>query len=221
MSGRQGQAFSGGTGVKPPTSHPGRGHRGYQRGLHSGRHGCSYQVLDIDLYALAAVKRQLSGVDTLHSDQLTIDEELTGPTFVIGAVPHPGSGGRRSSCRSRWSPHAARSVIGSTSASTKVGVWHVRVTTHGNPTFVEHGCIHYCVDNMAGVVPITSTLALTNATSPLILPWRQGGGGRCAPGFLLARGINVWKGKSPSGRMAEATGNAYFPLEYLLPIEYM
>lgn len=96
-----------------------------------------------------------------------------------------------------------------------------RVTTHRDPTFVEHGIIHYGVDNMAGVVPITSTLALTNVTLPYILAIAERGvvdAAREDP--TLARGVNVMEGKVTLREVAEATGNPYFPLEYVLPIDY-
>ncbi len=97
-----------------------------------------------------------------------------------------------------------------------------RATTHREPTFVKHGVIHYCVDNVAGVVPITSTLALTNATLPYILALADKGvvaATRSDP--ALARGVNVMEGKVTMREVAEATGNPYFPLEYVLPIDYM
>jgi alanine dehydrogenase len=96
-----------------------------------------------------------------------------------------------------------------------------RMTTHRQPTFTAHGVIHYCVDNMAGVVPVTSTLALTNATLPFILAVADRGvvdAARSDP--AIARGINVMEGKVTRPEVAEATGNPYFPLEYVLPIEY-
>ncbi|MBC7292536.1 MAG: alanine dehydrogenase, partial [Thermoleophilia bacterium] len=97
-----------------------------------------------------------------------------------------------------------------------------RPTTHRHPTFVKHGVIHYGVDNMAGVVPITSTLALTNATLPYILAIANKGlveAARSDP--ALARGINIMEGKVTIKEVADSTGNPYFPLEYVLPIDYM
>jgi alanine dehydrogenase len=82
--------------------------------------------------------------------------------------------------------------------------------------------VHYCVDNIAGAVPITSTLALTNATLPYILMVAGMGivaAARSDP--ALARGVNIMEGKVTIAEVAAATGNAYFPLEYVLPIEYM
>jgi alanine dehydrogenase len=97
-----------------------------------------------------------------------------------------------------------------------------RPTSHRAPTFVEHGVIHYCVDNMAGVVPITSTLALTNATLPYITAVADSGMVAAARfDEALRHGVNVMEGKVTIKKVAEATGNPYFPLEYVLPIEYM
>ena len=97
----------------------------------------------------------------------------------------------------------------------------VKPTTHDKPIYVVNGVIHYCVDNMAGVVPVTSTVALTNATLPYILQLAGKGvvaAARSDP--ALARGVNVMEGKVTLREVAEATGRAYFPLEYVLPIEY-
>jgi alanine dehydrogenase len=75
---------------------------------------------------------------------------------------------------------------------------------------------------MAGVVPITSTLALTNATLPYISAVADSGAvGAARADPVLARGVNVMEGKVTIKEVAEATGNPYFPLEYVLPIEYM
>jgi len=94
-------------------------------------------------------------------------------------------------------------------------------TSHRAPTYVEHGVIHYCVDNMAGVVPITSTLALTNVTLPYILELADKGVVAAARSdAALARGVNVMEGKVTLREVAEATDRPYFPLEYVLPIEY-
>ena len=96
-----------------------------------------------------------------------------------------------------------------------------RPTTHRSPTFVKHGMVHYCVDNMPGAVPITSTMALTNATLPYILALAEKGVmGAVRSDPTLARGVNVMEGKVTISEVAEATGNPYFPLEYVLPIDY-
>jgi len=88
-----------------------------------------------------------------------------------------------------------------------------RPTTHHDPTFEVDGVTHYCVANMPGAVPITSTHALTNATLPYILPVADegvAGAARENPG--LAKGVNVVDGKLTYQPVAEATGEPYVEL---------
>jgi alanine dehydrogenase len=95
------------------------------------------------------------------------------------------------------------------------------MTTHSDPTFVARGVVHYCVGNMPGAVPITSTLALTNVTLPYIIRLADRGvlaAAREDP--ALSKGINVMEGKVTNARVAAATGNPYFPLDSLIPIEF-
>lgn len=183
--------------------------------------GAHTQILDIDLPTLAAVQRKVPGVQTLHSDQLTIEEEVTKADVVIGAILV--SGARTPVLVKEDVVRAMQpgSVIVDLSVDQGGCVATSHVTTHRDPTFVAHGVIHYGVDNMAGVVPITSTLALTNVTLPYILAIAEKGviqAARSDPS--LARGVNVMEGKVTLREVAEATGNPYFPLEYVLPIDY-
>ena len=88
-----------------------------------------------------------------------------------------------------------------------------RATTHSDPTFEVDGITHYCVANMPGAVPVTSTYALTNATLPYVLHLADAGVARAArenPG--LAAGVNVAAGKVTYQPVAEATGQPYTPL---------
>lgn len=223
MSGGKGKLLGGATGVKPANVVIlGAGIAGTNAACIASGMGAHTKVLDIDLDALAAVKRQLSGVDTLHSNQLTIDEEVRKADVVIGAVLIPGARTPVLVSESLVAAMQPGSVIVDLSIDQGGCVATSRVTTHRDPTFVKHGCIHCCVDNMAGVVPITSTLALTNATLPYILTIADRGAvGAARFDACLARGVNVMEGKVTIREVAEATGNPYFPLEYLLPIEYM
>ncbi len=223
MSGGKGKLLGGATGVKPANVVIlGAGIAGTNAACIASGMGAHTKVLDIDLDALAAVKRQLSSVDTLHSNQLTIDEEVRKADVVIGAVLIPGARTPVLVSESLVAAMQPGSVIVDLSIDQGGCVATSRVTTHRDPTFVKHGCIHCCVDNMAGVVPITSTLALTNATLPYILTIADRGAvGAARFDACLARGVNVMEGKVTIREVAEATGNPYFPLEYLLPIEYM
>ena len=88
-----------------------------------------------------------------------------------------------------------------------------RPTTHSDPTYEVDGVTHYCVANMPGAVPITSTYALTNATLPYVLHLADAGPARAAeqnPG--LAKGFNVVAGKVTYEPVAEATGQPYVEL---------
>jgi alanine dehydrogenase len=85
-----------------------------------------------------------------------------------------------------------------------------RPTTHANPTYVEEGIVHYCVTNMPGAVPRTSTFALNNATQPFVLALAEKGWRRAlADDVHLRRGLNVCEGKLTNDRVAAAFGAAF------------
>ena len=92
-----------------------------------------------------------------------------------------------------------------------------RPTTHQQPTYVVEGVVHYCVTNMPGAVPITSTFALTNATLPYVNHLAAVGvveAARTSPG--LTKGVNVAGGAVTYAPVAEATGLPYVPLDEAL-----
>ena len=92
-----------------------------------------------------------------------------------------------------------------------------RPTTHQDPTFEVDGVIHYCVTNMPGAVPITSTYALTNATLPYVLALADHGVAEAArrdPGLRL--GVNVAAGQVTHPAVAEAVGMDYVPPDEVL-----
>jgi alanine dehydrogenase len=86
-----------------------------------------------------------------------------------------------------------------------------RLTTHTNPTYVTLGVVHYCVGNMPGAVPHTSTYALTNATLPFVLALaRKGLAGALRDDPALAKGVNVHEGRVTNRPVAEAHGGLEF-----------
>ena len=198
-------------------------HRREERGRHRVGHGSAHQgPRHRSSTPWLTIQRQPPGVETLHSDQLTIEEEVATADLVIGAILVSGATTPVLVSEDVVRAMQPGSVIVDLSVDQGGCVATSRVTTHRDPTFVKHGVIHYGVDNMAGVVPITSTLALTNVTLPYILAVADKGvvaAARSDPS--LARGVNVMEGKVTMREVAEATGNPYFPLEYVLPIEYM
>jgi alanine dehydrogenase len=94
-----------------------------------------------------------------------------------------------------------------------------RPTTHTEPVYEVEGVTHYCVANMPGAVPITSTKALTNATLPYVEAIADHGLAEAvARDRALARGVNVLDGKVTYEAVAEAHGLEYTPLEDVLPL---
>ncbi len=222
MSGGKGKLLGGATGVKAANVVIlGAGTAGSNAASIAAGMGAHTKVLDIDIHALLAVQQLVPKVQTLHSDQLTIESEVAGADLVIGAILVSGAKTPVLVHEETVRAMQPGSVIVDLSVDQGGCIATSHVTTHRQPTFVKHGVIHYCVDNMAGVVPITSTIALTNATLPYILAIADKGldeAVRADP--ALARGVNVMEGKITRPEVAEATGHPYFPLEYVLPIEY-
>jgi alanine dehydrogenase len=222
MNGGKGKLLGGATGVKAANVVIlGAGIAGTNAAAIAVGMGAHTKIFDIDLPTLAAGQRKVPRAQTLHSDQLTIEEEVTKADVVIGAILV--SGARTPVLVKEDVVRAMQpgSVIVDLSVDQGGCVATSHVTTHRDPTFVAHGVIHYGVDNMAGVVPITSTLALTNVTLPYILAIAEKGAVQAARSDpSLARGVNVMEGKVTLREVAEATGNPYFPLEYVLPIDY-
>ena len=93
-----------------------------------------------------------------------------------------------------------------------------RMTTHSDPTFVVHGVVHYCVGNMPGAVPNTSTYALANVTLPYVMEIASRGledAVRADP--ALARGVNTYGGELTNAAVAEAHGLPGTPLAQMIP----
>jgi len=221
-SGGKGKLLGGATGVKPASVVIlGAGTAGANAAAIACGMRAYVKVLDIDLEALARVRDRVPEVETLHSNQLAIEEEVLAADVVIGAVLVSGARTPVLVSEELVKNMHPGSVIVDLSIDQGGTVATSRVTSHRAPTFVKHGIIHYCVDNMAGAVPITSTLALTNATLPYVVAIADSGivtAARSDP--ALARGINIMEGKVTVREVAEATGQPYFPLEYVLPIDY-
>jgi len=94
-----------------------------------------------------------------------------------------------------------------------------KATTHSEPVYVVDGVTHYCVANMPGAVPITSTKALTNATLPYVEQIAEHGLREAVTRDpALAKGVNVLDGKVTYEAVAEAHGLEYAPLEGVLPL---
>jgi alanine dehydrogenase len=178
-------------------------------------------LLDIRIERLVEAERYLPGVEALMSNRMVVEEQVRGADLVIGAVLVPGARAPRLVSRELVKAMQPGSVIVDISIDQGGCFETSRMTTHSDPTYVENGVVHYCVGNMPGAVPITSTLALTNATLPYVLALADKGLAAAArDDAALAKGVNVTEGKVTNSQVAEAIGSPYFPLESILPFEY-
>jgi len=178
-------------------------------------------VLDKSVQRMRDLEMMLDGRITLAmSNQLAIDEAVENADLVIGAVLIPGARAPKLITREMLpalKPGAALVDV----AIDQGGCFETsHPTTHSDPVYIVDGIVHYCVSNMPGAVPITSTAGLTNVTLPYVEQIADLGVreaiGRSRP---LGRGVNVFEGKLTYEAVAEAHGLEYSPLDEVLPLE--
>jgi alanine dehydrogenase len=182
-----------------------------------GMHSDVY-VLDRNLEKLRQVDHHFRGaLETLASSQHAIEEVCLDADIVIGAVLVVGA---RAPCLVSDALVAQMrrgSVLVDISVDQGGCFESTRPTTHSNPTFEVEGSVFYCVANMPGAVPHTSTHALANATLPYTLSIAANGWKAAARAdHALAEGVNVVAGDVVYAPVAEAHGLAFTPLADLL-----
>jgi alanine dehydrogenase len=156
-------------------------------------------------------------VTLLMSSSLQIHESVAEADVVVGAVLIPGALAPKLISREMVAGMKAGSVVADVAIDQGGCVETSRPTTHSEPVFVVDGVIHYCVANMPGAVPITSTKALTNATLPYVEAIADHGLREAiARDRALARGVNVIDGKITYEAVAEAHGLDFTPLDDVL-----
>jgi len=151
--------------------------------------------------------------DTCYASTLDIEQRLPEVDLVIGAVLVHGAKAPFVIRREQLALMKRNAVLVDVSIDQGGCFETSHPTTHSDPTYEVDGITHYCVANMPGAVPITSTRALTNATLPYILHVADAGVAEAArenPG--LAKGVNVVDGKVTYQPVAEATGEPYAEL---------
>ena len=157
---------------------------------------------------------------TVFSSTLSIEERLPDMDLVIGGVLVHGARAPHVITRDQLGLMKPSSVLVDVAIDQGGCFETSKPTTHSDPTYEVDGIIHYCVANMPGAVPITSTYALTNATLPYTLALADhgvvGAVGRI-PG--LKPGINVAKGKVTHSAVAEGVGMDCMPVEEVLDFE--
>jgi alanine dehydrogenase len=180
--------------------------------------GANVTILDIDLERLRYLADVMpANVTTIASNPQSIRACCAKADLLIGAVLIEGAKAPVLVPRDYLADMKEGSVIVDVAVDQGGCVETCHPTTHSDPTYVVDGVLHYCVANMPGAVPRTSTFALTNATMPYAV--RLANEGVTAkmleePGFAL--GINEMKGKVTYPAVAEAFGMEYTPVADVL-----
>jgi alanine dehydrogenase len=178
-------------------------------------------VLDKSVERMRDLEMMLDGRITLAmSNQLQIEKAAADADLVIGAVLIPGARAPKLITKEMLGglkPGAALVDV----AIDQGGCFETsRPTTHSDPIYIVDGIVHYCVANMPGAVPITSTFGLTNVTLPYVEAIAEHGvRDAIARDPALARGVNVLDGKVTYEAVADAHGLEFSPLEQVLPLE--
>lgn len=181
--------------------------------------GARVTILDTNLDRLRYLDDVFEGaVQTLASNRSHIAEAARRADLLVGGVLIPGASAPKLVTRDMISDMKKGSVIVDVAIDQGGCVETARPTTHSNPVYEVDGVIHYCVANMPGAVPRTSTFALTNATLPYTRTLANLGFERAIrDNSGLAEGVNVYRGAITYKAVAESQGREYVPLSSLLP----
>ena len=175
-------------------------------------------VLDMNINKLRDIDRIHQGkILTLASNRLSVEETVTEADLVIGAVLIPGAVAPKVVTEDVVKEMKPGAVLVDISVDQGGCFETTRMTTHSNPTYVVHDVVHYCVGNMPGAVPHTSTYGLTNATMPYVVALaEQGLKAAVEQDPALAKGVNVYEGNIVYEPVAEAHGLEFRNLQDLL-----
>jgi len=175
-------------------------------------------VVDKSLDKLRFIDQIHKGrIITLMSDQLTLEQRVRESDIVIGTVLVPGARAPKLVTEEMVASMRPGSVVIDVAIDQGGCVETSHMTTHSDPTFVIHDVVHYCVGNMPGAVPNTSTYALTNVTLPYALDVANRGlEDAVRADRALALGVNVYGGEITNEGVAEAHGMKAEPLPELV-----
>lgn len=175
-------------------------------------------IMDISIPRLRELDDILpANVKTVYSNEYNIKEAIKTADLIVGAVLIPGAKAPHLITRDMLGLMRKGTVLVDVAVDQGGCIETCKPTTHENPTYEIDGIIHYCVANMPGAVPYTSTLALTNATLPYALQlankgWKQA----CIDNEELRLGLNVVDGKVVYKGVSEAFGLPFTPVTEVL-----
>ena len=182
--------------------------------------GANVTILERSIDRMRHLEEVLSGrVSLVMSSSLQIEESVREADVVIGAVLIPGALAPKLITREMVRAMKDGAVLADVAIDQGGCAETSRPTTHSEPVYTVDGVTHYCVANMPGAVPITSTKALTNATLPYVEAIADHGlRDAVARDPAIARGVNVLEGKITYEAVAEAHNLDYSPLDDVLPL---
>jgi len=171
-------------------------------------------ILDKSVARMTWLSNHFQGrAKVLMASAQNVREQVLRADLVIGAVLIPGASAPKLVTREMVSAMLEGAAMVDISIDQGGCFETSRPTTHDKPTYIEEGVVHYCVTNMPGAVPRTSTIALNNVTLPYVralaeLGWR----GAFAANRHFAKGLNVHQGKIRHGSVADALGVDVVPI---------
>lgn len=180
--------------------------------------GANVTIVDVNLNRLRYLDDVLpANADTVMSNEYNIRQLIKHSDLIVGAVLIPGAKAPHLITREMLKLMKKGTVLVDVAVDQGGCIETCQPTTHENPTYVIDGIVHYCVANMPGAVPYTSTLALTNATLPYAIQLaNKGWQTACAQNEELKKGLNVVNGKIVYKAVAEAWGLEFTPLSAVL-----
>ncbi len=186
----------------------GGGTAGYNAARTAAGMGAQVTVFDVNINKLREFDAEFGGrIHTRYSSALDLEDAVKAADLVIGAVLVPGARAPKLVTNSTVSHMKAGSVLIDIAIDQGGCFADSRPTTHDDPTFGVHDTLFYCVANMPGAVPRTSTFALTNATLPYVLELAdKGWKAACGADAALARGLSTHQGALLSEQVATDLG---------------
>ena len=175
-------------------------------------------VLDKSLSRLRELDVLFGGqLNTIYATKQALDDYVTTADLVVGAILVPGAAAPKVVSKDMIKRMKPGAVIVDVAIDQGGCIETSRPTTHADPTYIVDDVVHYCVANMPGAVPRTSTYALNNATLPYVLKLANLG---CPQALLedrhLRAGLNVYRGEITEAIVAEAVGVPHRPVEEAL-----
>ena len=180
--------------------------------------GAQVTIMDINLDRLRYLNDVMPpNVVTRFSSEMNIREQIPHVDLVIGAVLIPGAKAPQLITRDMLKDMQPGTVLVDVAVDQGGCIETCTPTTHADPTFIIDDIVHYCVANMPGAVPYTSTVALTNATLPYAIQLANKGWKKaCQDSAELAKGLNVINGDVVYEAVAEAFDLDYSPVDKYL-----